>query len=140
MKKPALCGIIYGTKNGISRIPFYDFEVLQKRLRIFFPESEMHYHVVSTAVHGNWVTGIGIKIKQEISTTVTAEFFFAVFPLSKLYSKADHLVRYLFILNNAVETDNWLSLADKEPSPDSLNAILARDILRAHGKYNSLFL
>ena len=65
MKKPIPSVIVYGTKSGISRIPFYDFEVLQKRLKIFFPEREMHYNVVSTTVHGNWVTGIGIKINQE---------------------------------------------------------------------------
>lgn len=136
MKKPIPSGIIYGTKSGISRIPFYDFEVLQKRLKIFFPEREMHYHVVSTAVHGNWVTGIGIKINQEAEK---AEFFFAVFPLSRLYSKADHLIRYFCIVDNEVKTNDWFSLADKEPGPDSLNAIVARDILRAHGKNGSLF-
>ena len=136
MKKPMVSGIIYGTKSGISRMPFYDFEVLQKRLRIFFPEQEMHYHVVSTAVHGNWVTGIGIKISQE---TIKAEFFFAVFPLSKLYSKADHLIRYFCIVDNELKTNGWFSLADKEPSPYSLNAVFTRDMLRAHGDHDSLF-
>ncbi|QHJ82712.1 MAG: hypothetical protein [Caudoviricetes sp.] len=141
MKKPALNYLVYDdVRSETSNLALRDFDVLQQRLKIFFPKAEMKYRIVSTIEIRNWITGISIEVEEKVTPTVKAEFCFAVFPLLKFNSKNEHLIRYRFYIDENMDTDDWLSLADYVPSPDSLNATLARDIVRAHSLDRSLFL
>lgn len=140
MKKPALNYLVYDdVKSETSNLPLRDFYVLQERLKIFFPEAEMKYRVVSTMEIRDWATGISIEVEEKLAPTSKAEFRFAIFPLLKYNSKDEHLIRYQSYIDEDLKTDDWLSLADYVPSPDSLNATLARDIVQARALAKSLF-
>ena len=140
MKKPPLNYLVYDdVKSETSNLPLRDFDILQQRLKIIFPEAEMKYRVVSTMEIRNWITGISVEIKEKVYPTTSVEFYFAIFPLLKFNSKDEHLIRYRFFINDDMDNDDWLSLADYVPSQDSLNATLARDIVRAHSLDRSLF-
>lgn len=140
MKKPPLNYLVYDdVKSETSNLPLRDFDILQQRLKIIFPEAEMKYRVVSTMEIRNWITGISVEIKEKVYPTTSVEFCFAIFPLLKFNSKDEHLIRYRFFINDDMDNDDWLSLADYVPSQDSLNATLARDIVRAHSLDRSLF-
>ena len=140
MKKPPLNYLVYNdVKSEKSNLPLRDFDVLQQRLKIIFPKAEIKYRVVSTMEIRNWVTGISVEIEEKVYPTTSVEYLFAIFPLLKFNSKDEHFIRYRFFINDDMDTDDWLSLADYVPSADSLNATLARDIVRAHSLDRSLF-
>lgn len=140
MKRPALNYLVYDeVKSETSNLPLRDFDVLQQRLKIFFPKAAMKYRVVSTVEIEDWVTGISIEVEEKLKPISKAEYRFAVFPLLKFNSKEEHFIRYRFFFDDDMVTDDWLSLADFVPSQDSLNATLARDIVRARAHDRSLF-
>lgn len=140
MKRPALNYLVYDeVKSETSNLPLRDFDVLQQRLKIFFPNARMKYRVVSTVEIEDWVTGISIEVEEKLKPISKAEYRFAVFPLLKFNSKEEHFIRYRFFFDDDMVTDDWLSLADFVPSQDSLNATLARDIVRARAHDRSLF-
>lgn len=139
MKKPQTHVVTFGAPNRISKISLQDFDMLQKRVRIFFTESAMSYSVVTTRLHNSSITGLQIRVDYSTSPDVSAMFLFSIFPLPKYDALNNHFVRYEFYINGDIKADTWLSLADREPGPDSLNSVVARDILRAHGENGSLF-
>lgn len=130
METPDISPIVQEAIDKHSYISLTDFNELQNRLKILFPESKLEYSVVSTYIDHWRETGIEIRITNK---QLRAYFSFSIFHLRvKKYSPKYHLIRYQFNSRGLVENDRWLSLAEDSTLKSSFNFTVAHDAIQAY--------